>query len=182
MKPRTRAAFLSNFSIALGTAVLLMVPSLLAQPSPPRKPGPGPQQKQKLTASAIQFERTDPPEDLLIPEDTRVATYENVILQVTKTKKFQHVYRSGDRTAADVPDLVILRVIPQAFKKGSQKQREVTTVTGATSIKVTIQFASRDGKILREKVVEGKVRFYGENLRATNDLAKKVAALVNDTF
>jgi hypothetical protein len=84
MKPRTRAAFLSNFSIAVATTVLLMATSLLAQPSPPGKPGPGPQQKPKLTASAIQFERTDPPEDLLIPEDTRIATYENVILQLTQ--------------------------------------------------------------------------------------------------
>jgi hypothetical protein len=182
MKPLTRAAFLSNFSIALSSAVLLMAASLLAQPSPPGKPGPAPQQTQKLTASAIQLERSDPTEDLLIPEDTRVSTYENVILQLTKTKKFQHVYRSGDRTAANVPDLVILRLIPQAFKAGSQKQREVTTVTGATTIKMKIQFSSRDGKILLEKVVEGKVRFYGENLRATYDLAKKVATVVNDTF
>jgi hypothetical protein len=182
MKPHTRPALLSNFSIAVGTVVLLIAASLVAHPGPPRKPEPARQQTQKLTASAILLERTDPPEDLLIPEDTRVATYENVILQLTKTKKFQHVYRSGDRTAADVPDLVILRLIPLAFKKGSQKQREVTTVTGATSIKVNIQFTSRDGKVLREKVVEGKVRFYGENLRATSDLAKKVAALVNDTF
>jgi hypothetical protein len=182
MKPRTQAAILFNFWIAVGTAVLLIAASLSAEPSPPRTPDSAPQQTQKLSASAIQFERTDPPEGLLIPEDTRIATYENVILQLTKTKKFQHVYRSGDRTAADVPDLVILRVIPQDFKKGSQKQREVTTVSGSTSIKVKIQFASRDGKILREKVVEGKVRFYGENLRATYDLAKKVAGFVNETF
>ena len=182
MKPITRAAFLSNFSVALNGIVLLMFASLLAQPSLLGKPGPAPQQMQKLTASAIQLERSDPPEDLLIPEDTRVATYENVILQLTKTQKFQHVYRSGDRTAASVPDLVILRLIPQAFKAGSQKQREVTTVSGATSMKVKIQFASKDGKILREKFVEGKVRFYGENLRATYDLAKKVAAVVNETF
>jgi hypothetical protein len=154
-----------------------MAASLLAQPSPP-----APQQMQKLTASAIQLERSDSPEDLVIPEDTRVATYENVILQLTKTKKFQHVYRSGDRTAASVPDLVFLRLIPQGFKAGSQKQREVTTVTGATSIKVKIQFVSRDGNVLREKIVEGKVRFYGENLRATYDVAKKVSAVVNETF
>jgi hypothetical protein len=60
--------------------------------------------------------------------------------------------------------------------------REVTTVAGATSIKMKIQFSSRDGKILLEKDVEGKVRFYGENLRATSDLAKKVAAVVKETF
>ena len=182
MKPITRTVFLSNFSVPLSGIILLMFASLLAQPSLLGKPGPAPQQTQKLTASAIQLERSDPPEDLLIPEDTRVATYENVILQLTKTQKFQHVYRSGDRTATSVPDLVILRVIPQAFKAGSQKQREVTTVSGATSMKVKIQFVSRDGKVLREKIVEGKVRFYGENLRATYDLAKKVAAVVNETF
>ena len=108
--------------------------------------------------------------------------YENVILELNKTKKFQHIYRSGDRTAADAPDLVILHLIPEGFKAGSQKEREVTTVAGATSIKVKVQFTSRDGKILLEKDVVGKVRFYGENLRATFDLAKKVATIVNQSF
>src|SRR5215472_10928359 len=181
MKSLTPAAFRSNFLTALGT-LLLMVASFLLQPSLLGKPGPAPQQVEKLKASAIQLERSGVSDDLLIPEDTRVAMYENVILQLNKTKKFQHVYRSGDRTADSVPDLVRLRVTPQAFKAGIQKQREVTTVTGATSIKVNVQFISKDGKVLREKVVEGKVRFYGENLRATYDLAKKVAAAVNETF
>jgi hypothetical protein len=164
------------FSFAASGAALLMAASLLAQP------GPAPQQTQKLTASAIQLERIVPPEDLLIPEDTRVSMYENVILQLNKTKKFQHVYRSGDRSAADAPDLVVLHLIPEAFKAGSQKEREVITVAGATSIKVKVQITSRDGKVLLEKDVVGKVRFYGENLRATYDLAKKVSALVNESF
>jgi hypothetical protein len=182
MKPLRRIAFPSNFSVTLGGAVLLVAASLLAQPSLLAQSATAPQPTQKLTASAIQLERVDPPEDLLIPEDTRVAAYENLILQLNKTKKFQHVYRSGDRTAASVPDLVIVRVIPQAFKAGSQKQREVTTVSGATSMKVKVQFVSKDGQVLREKTVEGKVRFYGENLRATYDLAKKVGAIVNVSF
>jgi hypothetical protein len=182
MKPLTPASLLSKISIALAGAALLLFASPLAQACPPGKSGPATEKAKKLTASAIQLERTDPPEDLLIPEDTRVSTYENVILQLIKTKKFQHVYRSGDRTASDVPDLVILRLFPQAFKAGSQKQREVTTVTGATAIKVKVQFTSRDGKILLEKDIEGKVRFYGENLRATYDLAKKVAGVVNNNF
>jgi len=176
MKPHRRARLLSMFSFAASGAALLMGASLLAQP------GPAPQQTQKLTASAIQLERIVPPEDLLIPEDTRVSVYENVMLQLIKTKKFQHVYRSGDRTAADAPDLVVLHLIPEAFKPGSQKEREVTTVAGATSIKVKVQFTSREGKLLLEKDVVGKVRFYGENLRATYDLAKKVSALVNESF
>jgi hypothetical protein len=176
MKLPMRVPILSVFSFAAGGVALLMTASLLAQP------GPAPQQTEKLTASAIQLDRIVPPEGLLIPEDTRVSMYENVILQLIKTKKFQHVYRSGDRTAADVPDLVILHLIPEAFKPGSQKEREVITVAGATSIRVKVRFTSHEGKVLLEKDIAGKVRFYGENLRATYDLAKKVAAVVNESF
>jgi len=176
MRPLNRGSILLNFLFTMGGLAVLMVCSLIAQA------GPATQQTQKLTASAIQVERIVPPEDLQIPEDTRVSMYENVILQLVKTKKFQHVYRSGDRAAADTPDLVIMHLLPEAFKPGSQKEREVITVAGATSIKVKVQFASREGKVLLEKNVEGKVRFYGENLRATYDLSKKVAALVNESF
>jgi hypothetical protein len=176
MKLLMRAPFLSVFLFAVGGVALLMSAGLMAQP------GPAPQQTQKLTASAIQLDRIVPPEGLVIPEDTRVSMYENIILQLNKTKKFQHVYRSGDRTAADAPDLVVLRLIPEAFKPGSQKEREVITVAGTTSIRVMVRFTSREGKVLLEKDVAGKVRFYGENLRATYDLAKKVAAVVKESF
>ncbi len=182
MKPPSRALLPFIFSFAVSGASLLTGASLLALPGPAGTPGSGPQQAQKLSASAIQLERVVPPEDLRIPEDTRVSMYENVILQLNKTKKFHNVYRSGDRTAADAADLVILHLIPEAFKPGSQKEREVTTLAGATSIQVKVQFTSREGKVLLEKDVVGKVRFYGENLRATYDLAKKVAAVVNDSF
>jgi hypothetical protein len=176
MKLLMRVPILFVFSFAVVGIALSMCDSLLAQP------GPAPQQAQKLTASAIQLDRIVPPEGLVIPEDTRVSMYENVILQLIKTKRFQRVYRSGDRTAADAPDLVVLRLIPEAFKPGSQKEREVITIAGATSIKVKVRFTSREGKVLLEKDVAGKVRFYGENLRATYDLAKKVAAVANESF
>jgi hypothetical protein len=180
-----RAAALSILSLALSGALLTAV-TLSATPAPATKPAPAaaqaPASSGKLTASNIQINRMGIPEELLVPETFRVATYENVIIQVTKTKKFQHVYRDGDRTAADAPDLVIVNFIPQAYTAGSQKKREVTTVKGATSIKVKVQFTSRDGKVLLEKDLEGKVRFFGENLRATYDLAKKVAATINASF
>jgi hypothetical protein len=108
----TRAVRSSIFVLIAGGA-LLMASSIQTQSAPDQT------MPQKLTASAIQIERTDPPKDLVIPEDFRVATYENVILQVEKTKKFQQVYRSGDRRAADVPDLIVIRLIPAAYKAGS---------------------------------------------------------------
>jgi hypothetical protein len=176
MKLINRATILSTLSLALSGALLLAV-SLSAKPAPQAPAAGG-----KLTASAIEIDRMGPGEGLVIPEDFRISTYENVIAQVTKTKKFQHVYREGDKRAADAADLVIVKFMPQAYTAGSQKQREVTTVKGATSIKVKVQFTSRDGKLLLEKDLEGKVRFFGENLRATYDLAKKVAATINESF
>jgi hypothetical protein len=182
MRPLVRSAILSIFLFAAGGVTLLMSACVWAQPHPAGMAGADSQPSQKLTASAIQVERIAAPADFLLPEDTSVSMYENLVLQLVKTRKFQHVYRSGDRSAADVPDLVILHLIPEAYKQGSQKEREVTTVAGATSIKVKVEFTSREGKVLLDKEVEGKVRFYGENLCATYDLAKKVATLVNQTF
>jgi len=182
MNRLSRFSFPLVFAVVASGAAMLLAGSLPAQPGPAGKPAAAPQQAQKLSASAIQVERTETAEDLQVPEDFRISTYENVILQLEKTRKFKQVYRSGDRRAAEVPDLIIMRLVPQAFKEGSQKQREVTTVSGATSIKIKVTFAHRDGQVFLEKDIDGKVRFFGENLRATYDFAKKVAEVVNDNF
>jgi hypothetical protein len=50
-------------------------------------------------------------------------------------------------------------------------------VSGATKLKVRIQLSTRDGHLVQEHVVEGKVRFIGSNLRATQNLAHGVATL-----
>jgi hypothetical protein len=92
------------------------------------------------------------------------------------------VYRSGDRVAAGAPDLLILHTEVQSSKQGSQKEREVTTVAGATTIKTSVLVVTRDGRTVVNREVEGKVRFFGENLNATNDFAKNVAEMIRPTF
>ena len=134
---------------------------------------------EKISASAIQIEPVESKETALPPE-FHVAIYENLIDEVGKTGKFQHVYRSGDRAAAGTPDLLILRTRVEGFKQGSQKQREVTTVAGATTIKTNVQVLTRDGRLVVNREVEGKVRFIGENLNATSDFAKKAAEMIKE--
>jgi hypothetical protein len=136
---------------------------------------------QKLSASAIQIQPIDPG-DVPIPPDFRVAVYENLITQIQKTGKFQHVYRSGDKDAASAPDLVTLTMVTQSFNKGSQKKREVTTVAGSSQITLKVHITDHAGKTVVDRDVQGKVRFFGENLRVTYDFSKKVAKIVNDTF
>jgi hypothetical protein len=132
---------------------------------------------EKIPASAIQIETVESDDAALSPE-FRIAIYENLVKEVEKRGKFQHVYRSGDRRAVGVPDLLTLRTRVVGFRHGSEKKREVTTVAGATIIKVSVQVVTRDGRTLVDRQFEGKVRFFGGNLNATRDLAKKVAKII----
>jgi hypothetical protein len=156
---------------------------LLAQGSSgaPSPSASAPPSGTKISASAIQIEPVEFG-DVALPPEFRAAVYESLIGEVSKSGKFQHVYRSGDRAAKDVPDLVILRMKVEGFKQGSQRTREVTTVAGATSVDLGVQVTNRNGKVLVDREVEGKVRFFGGNLRATYDFAKRVAKILNQTF
>jgi len=58
----------------------------------------------------------------------------------------------------------------------------LTTVTGGTRVDVTSTVAARDGHVLFESDLSGKVRFFGENLGVTNDLAKRIAKLLQQRF
>jgi hypothetical protein len=135
----------------------------------------------KIQASAIQIlmVRSD---EVKLPIEFRLALYENLVEQIQKLNKFQHVYRDGDPAAATDSNLVILHSNVYGFKKGSEEKRQVTTVSGATSINVHCLFTDKSGKSELAQDVTGKVRFMGGNLRATYDFAKKVAQVVDKNF
>ena len=176
MQHHSRPAVSVIFPIVLTCALLLIASSLSGQA------GSGDSKSaQKLSASSIQIEPTDPG-DVPMPPEFRMAIYESLIAHIKKTGKFQHVYRSGDKDAASAPDLVTLRTTARSFTKGSQKKREVTTVTGSTKMTLNVHITDHAGQLLVDRDVQGKVRFLGENLRATYDFSKKVATIVRDTF
>jgi len=120
-------------------------------------------------------------DEIQLPAEFRLALYENLIRQIKK-EGFSNVYREGDRNAADVHDLVIIHSMVRSFKAGSERARQVTTVAGATSITIHCRFTRPDGTLLLEQDVNGKVRFFGGNLRATYDFAKKAAHVTNMNF
>ena len=176
MTHHARTAVSVVFPSVLACALLLIVGSLKGQPSSGDS-----KNAQKFSASSIQIEPTDPG-DVPMPPEFRMAIYENLIAQIEKTGKFQHVYRSGDQDAASAPDLVTLHTTARSFTKGSQRKREVTTVTGFTSLTLNVHITDHAGQPIVDRDVRGKVRFSGENLRATYDFSKKVANIVRDTF
>ena len=137
--------------------------------------------KPKLSAAAIRIEQVDAG-DVVIPMEFRVAIYESLLDRVRDTQRFKQVFRSGDRQADGVKDLVTLKTKIEKFQEGSQTKREVTTVTGATKVDVSATVVASDGRVLLEQNLTGKVRFFGENLGATHDLAKRIAKLLRENF
>ena len=136
----------------------------------------------RFYASAIQIELTDVG-DISIPAEFRYAIYERLIEQIRDSRLFGKVYRGGDKAANSVPDLVTLHTSLEAFDEGSQMKRELAPVAmGSTKVDVTAQVTSKDGKTLVNQKVAGKVRIWGENLGATNDLAKRITKLLAASF
>jgi len=116
-----------------------------------------------------------------LPPDFSMAIYEELLAQLKKTGQFQQVYRSGDHQADGVPNLLVLRMTLLNFERGNQTERAVTTVKGATKVQVHLKVSSRDGNTLVEKDVQGTVRLFGENLKATYALAKHIAETLRDS-
>jgi len=113
--------------------------------------------------------------DLNIAPEFKVAIYENLLIELAKTKQFSTVLRSGDRDAKGVPRLLILKTALESYTPGSEAKRAVTTVSGATKLKVKSQLCTPEGQVVLEREIEGNVRFFGGNLRATHNLARNVA-------
>ena len=135
----------------------------------------------KSPSSAIEVEMIQPGQ-INLPAEFQVALYENLVQQLQKGGGFSEVYRDGDRNATDASNLVILHTVVTGYKKGSELERNLTTVGGATSITVHCKFTDKQGKVLLERDINGKVRLFGDNLKATDDFAKKAAKAARQHF
>jgi hypothetical protein len=133
------------------------------------------------SASAIQVELPDAG-DTAIPAEFRYAVFEHLITHLQKSGTFQKVYRSGDKGAAGASDLLTLRASVEKFTEGNQMAREVLVVAGWTKVTVNVKVTAKDGHTVLEKPVTGKVRFRGENLNVTRDLAKQITKLLKENF
>jgi hypothetical protein len=121
------------------------------------------------------------PGDVNIAPAFRIAIYENLLQELAKSRRFKQVLRGGDRNAESVPDLLILRTTVESFTQGSETRRAVTTISGATKLKVLSELCTREGQIVVERELNGNVRFFGDNLRATHNLARNVTNAIKQS-
>ena len=127
-------------------ALAFFVAALLFAGSAGAKDQPKPQ---KISASAIQIVPVQS-DEVKMPAEFQMALYEHLIEELQRSAKFQHVYRDGDKAASDSPDVITLRGNVTGFKQGSERKRQVTTVSGATSITIHCQFVDKSGEVKLE--------------------------------
>ena len=167
-----------SLSGALMVALVLLSigGSAFSQAKPAAKtPAKGPV---KPVAWAIEIEPVSA-KDGQLPAEFAMAIYERLVHEISKSNKFQQVFRSGDRRATDVPNLLILTTTLEKFEHGSETKRAVTTVGGATEVAVHVQLATRDSHVKLGETVKGSVRLFGGNLNATQNLAKNITDVIN---
>ena len=126
------------------------------------------------------LERIDPGR-VDLAHSFQVAIYENLLEELDKTKRFEYVLREGDSKASEIPDLLTLKTMVVKYTPGSETRRAVTTVSGATKLTVRSQLVTREGRIVMERTVNGNVRFFGSNLRATHNLARNIAKAIKQS-
>jgi hypothetical protein len=119
---------------------------------------------------SVQVDRIDPGATTLDVSFSD-ATYENLLKELAKSKQFKRVFRSGDRNTNDASGVLILKTFVEKYSPGSETRRAVTTIAGATKLKVRIQLLTGDSHVVLEHTVDGNVRFLGDNLGATNKVA-----------
>ena len=129
---------------------------------------------------SVQVDRVDPG-TLDLSYSFQAAIYENLVDELTKTKQFQQVFREGDHRASEDPNLLVLKTTVEKYSAGSETRRAVTTVSGATKLTVRSQLLTREGNVVLERTVNGDVRFFGSNLRATHNLARNIAKTLKES-
>ena len=162
----------ASVTIAVVFSGLLAVQTALVKSSG-ASGGPG-------TQWSVQVERIDPGH-MDLAHSFQVAIYENLLEELNKTKRFKYVLREGDSNASEIPDLLILKTTVVKYTSGGETQRAVTTVSGATKLTVRSQLVTREGRIVLENTVNGNVRFFGSNLRATHNLARNIAKVIKQS-
>ena len=163
--------------IALVT-ITLALPSQLPGQTVAAKSSGG--NRTSATRWSVQVDQVDPG-NVGVAYSFQIAIYENLVEELSKGKQFQLVFRDGDLKASDVPNLLVLKTTVEKYTPGSETRRAVTTVSGATKLTVRSQLVTREGKVVLERTVNGEVRFFGSNMRATHNLARNIAKTIKQS-
>jgi hypothetical protein len=143
--------------------------------------------KVKDKYKGIEVVRFEVKEGVQIPQDYLITLTEELVKQVTETKRFSDVMREGESPKdASASSLKLVGTVTE-FKAGSRAKRYLIGFgAGKTTIKAHVKFLDRaTGEVLFEADVDGKVvmgMMGGDSVGATRGLAKEVAKVATKQF
>jgi hypothetical protein len=175
---KTSKCNLSSACLIALVTITLALPSQLPGQTVAAKSSGG--NRTSATRWSVQVDQVDPG-NVGVAYSFQIAIYENLVEELSKGKQFQLVFRDGDLKASDVPNLLVLKTTVEKYTPGSETRRAVTTVSGATKLTVRSQLVTREGKVVLERTVNGEVRFFGSNMRATHNLARNIAKTIKQS-
>jgi hypothetical protein len=178
MKANKRAIVFFATAV-LGAALCVAFPGLLASQTAATEPS-APSSTPSPERWSVQVSKVDPGE-VNMAASFQIAIYENLVNELNKTNRFDQVLRDGDHNAARVPNLLTLKTKVEKYTPGSETERAVTTIGGATKLTVRTQLCTADGDVVLERSMNGNVRFIGSNLRATHNMAHNVAKVIQQS-
>ncbi len=156
-------------------AIILAFPGRLHGQTPASKSSDG--NGTSAARRSVQVNQVDPG-NLDLAYSFQIAIYVNLVEELNKTKQFQQVFRDGDRRAGGFPNLLVLKTTVERYTPGNETRRAVTTISGATKLTVRSELLTREGRVVFERTVNGDIRFFGSNLRATHNLAHNIAKTI----
>jgi len=165
--------------VAAFLAVTFALPCRLPGQTPSAQPSG--RSGKSATQWSVQVDRVDAG-NLDLSHSFQIAIYENLVVELHKTQRFQQVFRAGDVRAGEFPNLLVLKTAVEKYTPGSETRRAVTTVSGATKLAVQSQLLTREGEVVFERTVNGDVRFFGSNLRVTHNLAHNIAKAIKQSY
>jgi hypothetical protein len=170
-----------NLAIACGIALVTITFALSGQlPAQTAAAESSGSSEATSTPWSVQIDQVDPG-NLDLASSFQIAIYENLVEELKKTKQFLQVFREGDLNSREVPNLLVLKTTVEKYTPGSETRRAVTTLSGATKLSVRSQLLTSEGKVVLERTVNGDVRFFGSNLRATHNLAHNIAKTIKQS-
>jgi len=159
-------------------AIILAFPGRLHGQTPASKSSDG--NGTSAARRSVQVNQVDPG-NLDLAYSFQIAIYENLVEELNKTKQFQQVFLDGDRRAGGFPNLLVLKTTVERYTPGNETRRAVTTISGATKLTVRSELLTREGRVVFERTVNGDIRFFGSNLRATHNLAHNIAKTIKQS-
>jgi len=118
------------------------------------------------------------PGDAGLTPSFSAAVRENLLNELTRTKRFNLVLRDDDQRTHEVADVLVLKTKVQNYTSVTKTRPSEVTLTAPGDIDVRVQLFTRGNGLVLDRLVTDKIRSGDKNQRSTPKLARDIAGML----